>query len=120
MKRGYQWREEPSADYQPSTVEIPDSIEEVSDDILKGVLSCEVTGKNYKLQKQELAFYRKLNLPVPRLCPDERHTRRLKLRNGRQIFERNCDASGQPIITTIPPDSPAKVLSAKEFLEAID
>lgn len=120
LERGYRWREEPSAEFAPSSYQVPDSIEEVTDDILKAVLSCEVTGRNYKLQKQELAFYRKMNIPVPKLCPDERHTRRMKLRNGRTIYERSCAASGQKILSTIPPDSPAEVLCEEEFLKAID
>ncbi|MCB0346646.1 MAG: GNAT family N-acetyltransferase [Bdellovibrionales bacterium] len=120
LERGYGWREEPSTEFKPSSYQIPDSIGEVSDDILKAVLSCEVTGRNYKLQKQELVFYRKMNLPVPRLCPDERHTRRMKLRNGRTIYQRKCAGSGELILSTIPPDNPADVLCEEEFLKAID
>ena len=84
------------------------------------VLACEVTGKNYKLQKPELELYRKMKLPVPRLCPDERHLRRLKLRNARKLYHTKCATSGRAIVTSIPPDSGMKVLCEEEFLESLE
>lgn len=67
-KLGYTWKEESEAIFSPS-YDIPDDINEVQDDILNMVLKCEVTGKKYKIIKQELATYRKLQLPIPRTSP---------------------------------------------------
>ncbi len=118
--RGYRWQDSEQKEYQPSVYQIPDAIEQVQDDILQALLACEVTGKNYKLQKAELLFYRKMNIPVPRLCPDERHTARLKLRNSRKFYKRKCTASGREIITTIPSDSPIEVLCEEEYLKLLE
>ncbi len=87
LKRGWRWREKDKKEYRPQTYEIPDDIEEVGDDILNEVLACEATGKNYKIQKAELDFYRKMQLPIPRLCPEERHRRRLIIQSPKGIME---------------------------------
>jgi hypothetical protein len=77
------------SDYQaPSPVsdkviqwkDLPTTITEVQDDILQYAIACEVTGKLFRLQPQELAFYHKHNIPLPRKHPDQRHLERLQLR----------------------------------------
>lgn len=60
--------------------DLPDSIDEVQDDILHYAIACEVTGKLFRIQPQELAFYRKHHIPLPRKHPDQRHIERLVLR----------------------------------------
>ena len=77
----FNWRWQPidKKEYQPSNFEIPDNISDVDDSIFNEILACAKTGKNYKIVPKELAFYRKMNIPVPIFCPDERHIRRFKL-----------------------------------------
>lgn len=60
--------------------DLPETIEEVEDSILQNAIACEVTGKLFRIQPQELAFYRKHNIPLPRKHPDVRHLERLALR----------------------------------------
>jgi hypothetical protein len=60
--------------------DLPESIHEVQDDILKIAITCEVSAKPFRITTQELAFYRKHNIPLPRKHPDIRHTERMKLR----------------------------------------
>lgn len=110
---------EEGKEYQPGTYALPEAIHDVKDDVLQGRLACEVTRKNYKIQKAELLFYRKLGLPIPRLCPDERHFRRRKRRNGRALFARKCAGSGKEILSTIPPESPLAVYCEEEFLQTL-
>jgi hypothetical protein len=69
---------------------IPDNIDQVTDEILDQILHCEISRKEYKIIPQELAFYRKTELPIPRLHPDQRHRERLKNRPPRQLWKRNC------------------------------
>ncbi|MDP2670467.1 MAG: hypothetical protein Q8O99_06155 [bacterium] len=71
--------------------ELPESIKEVSDDILKVAIRCEVTNKPFRITPQELAFYRKHHLPLPRRHPDQRHLDRMALRNPRRLFTRVCN-----------------------------
>ena len=120
LKRGYAWRDEDQREYQPSTYAIPESIAQVSDEILKQTLACKQTGKNFRMQKSELQFYRKLNLPIPLFCPDVRHAHRLQKRNPRKLYQRTCTASGKPLLTTIGPDRPEKVVSDEEFAKLLE
>jgi len=120
ISRGYRWRDEDKKDYKPQTYAVPDRISDVNDDILNEVLACEATGKNYKIQKAELAFYRKMNLPVPRFCPDERHRRRMALRNPRKLYNRKCDQCGKEIETTYSPGRPEKIYCEGCYLESVE
>jgi hypothetical protein len=60
--------------------ELLTTITEVEDSILQYAIKCEVTGKLFRIQLQELAFYRKHNISLPRKHPDQRHLERLALR----------------------------------------
>ena len=62
---------------------LPENIEEIPDDILNWAIRCSVTNKPFRILKQELEFYRKHNLPIPKKHPDQRHLDRLALRNQR-------------------------------------
>ncbi len=125
-KRGYKWKEEPinkkyetlkqSFDWN----QIPDDIQEVGDDILTKVLFCERSGKPYQIQKAELKFYRKMNLPIPHLHPDERHKDHMKLRNPRKLWSRTCSDCGCAIQTTFAPERPEKILCEECYLKVID
>ena len=70
---------------------LPDDISKIPDDILNWAIECEVTGRPFRIIKQELEFYRKHNLPIPRRHPDQRHLDRMTLRNPRKLYERVCD-----------------------------
>jgi len=70
----------PVSDKVIEVKDLPDSIAEVEDSILQFAISCELTGKLFRIQPQELAFYRKHNIPLPRKHPDQRHLERLALR----------------------------------------
>lgn len=118
IKNGWQWREEEnSALYNGPKVEIPNSISNTSNDICDKILTCEATGKNYRIQRAELKFYRKMNLPLPKVCPDERLRRRLSTRNPRFLWERKCDNCKTKIMTTFDPDRPEKVFCEKCYQE---
>ncbi len=57
---------------------LPDDISEIPDDILNWAIECVVSGKPFRITKQELDFYRKHMLPIPRKHPDQRYLDRLK------------------------------------------
>jgi hypothetical protein len=68
-----------------------------------------VTGKPFKIIKQELVFYIENHLPIPTKHPDQRHKERMTLRNPRELHERHCAECGVDIITTYVPDRPERV-----------
>ena len=119
-KRGYKWQEADTKNYQPQNYKIPEDIKDVPDSICNEILACERTGKNYKIQKAELKFYKKMNLPIPRLHPDERHKDRMKQRNPRKLWERRCGDCNRKIQTTFAPERPEKILCEECYLKIVD
>jgi len=117
----YKWSpEKTQAKYEGLEYEIPDDIKDVSDEILQKILQCEVTGKYYKIVQSELKFYRKMNIPIPRKCPDQRHKERFNIRNPRKLFERTCEGCDVKISTTYAKERPEKVFCEKCYLERVD
>ena len=98
---------------------LPESIEEIPDDILNWAIQCEATKRPFKIIKQELEFYRTLGLPVPRLHPDERHRRRMSLRNPRTLWKRTCAKCKKGIETTYAPERPEIVYCESCYLAEV-
>jgi hypothetical protein len=69
---------------------IPDHIVAIQDDFSKSILACVMCGKNYKIIPQELSFYRKMTIPIPRQCPDCRHAERNTQAGARRLWHRQC------------------------------
>ena len=93
------WKDIEERNYKISleTENIPDHIRDVKDDIINQVISCEHEGKckeqcteAFKIVPEELKFYRRMSLPLPRLCPNCRHFQRLKQRNPLKLWHRSC------------------------------
>ncbi len=123
VAKGWQWRDEKNETLQVEKVipaaQLPSTIDDIPDDILNWAIQCEATGKPYRIIKQELAFYRKMKLPIPRLHPDERHRRLVALRNPRKLWQRQCADCGTEIHTTYAPDRPETVYCEACYLKAI-
>ena len=96
VKRGYQWIEVPRGEYAitKKASELPDSINDVNDDILKEVIECENCKNAYRILENELTFLRNEKLPLPNLCHDCRYERRINDRLGIKLYERPCMCSG--------------------------
>lgn len=108
--RGYTWKTVQSAyDYQGPVIKILDHINDVSDEICSQILTCEKSGKLYKIIPQELKFLKKLWLPAPRRSPDQRHLDRMSRRNPRILWKRNCAKTGREIWTTYSLERPETV-----------
>jgi len=120
IEKGLKYKEEKSSqDYMGPKVEIPDDIKDVDESICQKILQCEISGKLYKITLQELKFYKKMNIPIPRKCPDQRHKERMSLRNPRKLFERKCDNCEIAISTTYAPERLEKVFCEKCYLESV-
>ena len=120
LQKGYRWAEkDPSNDYQGPRVDIPDNISDVPQDITKQILQCEISGKFYKITPHELKFYRQMNLPLPRRCPDQRHIDRMALRNPRRLWQRTCAKCGGAILTSYAPDRPEIVYCEECYLKEV-
>jgi hypothetical protein len=105
---GFKWSDYenpfPKVDKIIPANKLPDNISDIPDDILNRAIECEITKKPFKIIKQELEFYRKHNLPIPKRHPDQRHLDRMALRNPRKLFDRKCDKCWVEMKTTYSPD----------------
>lgn len=119
LQRGWKWKKKDKKDYLPQTYKVPEKITDVGDAICDEILACEETGRNFKIQKTELNFYRKMNLPIPKFCPDVRHFKRLRLRNPRKLWDRKCMKCDVDIQTPYLPERPEKVYCEKCYLREV-
>jgi hypothetical protein len=81
--------------------ELTESILEIDDLILNEVIGCEHKGNcehncmtAFRILPDDLGFYRRMKLPLPRLCPNCRHHQRLKQRNPLKLWHRKCMKEG--------------------------
>jgi len=104
LEKGYRWKNPETKNYniQIPNNKLPDNIKDVQDDIINQIIECAHQGQcteqcttAFKIINQELAFYRQMNLPLPRLCPNCRHYQRLKQRNPLKLWHRSCQCSGE-------------------------
>lgn len=80
---------------------LPDHIRDVADDITKQIVGCEHEGKcnhqctaAFRITPNELLFYRRMNLPLPHLCPNCRHYERFTMTNPYRLWKRHCQCAG--------------------------
>ena len=112
-EKGYKWRDPDTKNYQitKKPEDLPDRIKDVPDSITNEIIECahirinprtdlresacqEQCTTAFKIIPQELQFYRQMNLPLPRLCPNCRHYERLKQRNPLKLWHRSCMCAG--------------------------
>ena len=120
LAKGWRWYEDESEKmYKGAKYEIPDNVKDVKDDILKAILTCDETGKPYKIIPHELEFLKKVGLPVPRFSPKKRYQNRAIIRNPFAIYERTCSKCGEKIFTSYGPERSEPVYCEKCYLEAV-
>ncbi|MFH0819088.1 MAG: hypothetical protein V1898_03795 [Patescibacteria group bacterium] len=97
IQKGYFWRDKDQKEYQ----------------IQQDVQVCIATGKVFRLQKAELEFYKKNNIPLPNKHPDVRYQERMTLRNPQKLWSRNCNKCAKKIMTSYAPDR-VEIIYCKE------
>lgn len=98
---------------------LPDSIDDIPDDVTNWAIVCETTGKPFRITTQELQFYREQRLPLPRRSPDQRHLDRFHRRNPRKLWQRQCAKCKKEIRTTYAPERPEKILCEECYLKEV-
>ncbi len=86
---GFGWEEYPRGTYGKETLKwdnVPDAIGDLNvADVSREIFSCVKCDKNYRIIPPELQFYKRLNIPIPRMCPDCRHDRRMTARGPNRL-----------------------------------
>ena len=116
---GFRWMDRAKTEPKPATAAVADHIRDVPESIVKETLACATCKKNYRLTAQELKFYRQSEVPVPRKCPDCRHSARLALRNPRKLWSRACAKCQKPIATSFAPERPEFLYCEQCYLKEV-
>lgn len=98
-EQGLLWKEKEKKTYhitkEPNELSV--DIKEVNDDILEAVIRCSHDEKckdrcttAFKILPNELTFYRRFGIPLPRLCYWCRHYERFKKRKPLKLWHRAC------------------------------
>ncbi len=93
LLKGWKWEDLVPGTFGKETIkpeDVPNSIDDISDSILKEALKCTNCAKNYNIVQPELQFYKREKIPIPRLCPECRYEQRNALRPPRKLWHRNC------------------------------
>jgi len=102
IERGYRWYNMPKSGHQ-STIkakDLPDHINDVDKSILKEVIQCENAPSNcvgsdvFRIIPAEFNLYKKMDITLPRLCPDCRYRELIKQKNPPKLWPRKCMCAG--------------------------
>src|SRR3989344_254141 len=100
----YSWREpeKKEREIEIKARDLPESIIDAGESVTNRVIGCEHEGNcnhqctfAFRIIPQELKFYKKMNLPLPRLCPKCRHFERIEERNPLKLWHSKCQCAGQ-------------------------
>ena len=106
LAQGFKWQDDiPHTRGQENCEykDLPKNPEEYNDNnLLDKILKCEFCGNNYKFISREIAFYKRMKLPIPAKCFNCRHQLRMNNRNPRILNEVKCASCGKITQTTYP------------------
>lgn len=103
LEKGLNWSEPDIKNYEITmkSEELPDNIKDVGDKIVQDAIGCAHGGAcdhgcstAFRFIPREIEFYRKMNLPVPRLCPNCRYYGRFGKLNPLKLWHRKCQCAG--------------------------
>lgn len=123
ISQGFNWSdyEQPTAEVEKivSAAQVSATIDLVPDEILNWAIKCEVTEKPFRISAQELKFYRRQKLPLPRKHPDERYRERMAMQSQRKLYDHNCQKCGGAMKTSYSLTSPEILFCEKCYLETL-
>ncbi len=122
VAQGYRWEDDVQVTKGKETLkteDIPDHIADVPDSITKEILACINCERNYKITEQELLFYKKMHLPIPRACFYCRHRDRVRRRGPYKFWDRKCDFCSKDIKTNYSPERKEIVYCEKCYQQQV-
>lgn len=103
-REGYGWSHPEEKHYTVTKTErdLADDIKDVDDSIVNEVIECRHGGRcnhqgctvAFKIVPEELLFYRRMRIPLPRLCHNCRYYERMARRNPMKLWHRPCQCAG--------------------------
>jgi len=128
LGQGYNWHDKSKSEYKPTikAEDLPDKINDIDNRTLKEVIECNNSKCHgtsvFRIIPPELKFYKKHNIPLPRLCPECRHHERVKQRNPMKLWNRQCMKKGcnTKLQTTYAPERKEIVYCEKCYQKEIE
>ncbi|MFN8389717.1 MAG: hypothetical protein U0136_05455 [Bdellovibrionota bacterium] len=93
---GFRWGKD-EVSTAPVNFIAPDHIDDVPDDGSSRILKCANSGASFRLTRQEVEFYRRLRVPLPRLAPIERIRSRLGMFELHEVASVSCAKCGTSV-----------------------
>ncbi|MBI3888315.1 hypothetical protein HY311_00800 [Candidatus Nomurabacteria bacterium] len=130
LKQGYKWKDRIERNYKIDikNEDIPDNLLDVNESIIGKVIECEHQGEckeqcteAFKITASEFQFYKRINLPIPHLCPNCRHIQRIEQRNPPKLWHRQCMKPGcaNEFETSYAPERPEIVYCEKCYQQEV-
>lgn len=121
IEKGFTWRDIPKSNYETtiSSSDLPDSIKNIPDSILKEVVKCAECEMAYKILLEELNLLRRFSLPLPRTCHNCRHQKRINKVGSPKLYDRNCAKCEIVMKTSYSPDRPEIVYCEKCYQQEV-
>ncbi len=103
LKKGLRWQDPDTKNYNINikSEELPDDIKDIKEEILEQTIGCAHAGDcmhgcttAFRMTPRELEFYKRMNLPLPRACPNCRHYGRLSKLNPWKLWHGKCQCAG--------------------------
>jgi len=85
------------------SADLPDTIAQTDDSILAKAIICEETGRPFRIIPEELAFYRKLGVPLPHVHPNVRLDRKYRFSPTGIRYYTLCAKCGKDIQSIFDP-----------------
>ncbi len=77
---------------------------------------CQNCKSEFVIEPDDFAFYERMRVPPPGLCPNCRFVRRALFRNERTLYSRTCDLCGKSVISMYNPKSPYTIFCKECYL----
>lgn len=114
-ERGYSYLSPPEANSVDArkAKDLPDGLPETDDAV---VVASERSGRAYRITSGEIARFRRLRAPLPRLTWEERMAERSARLGPPALYPRRCERTGASLLSSYGPDWPYPIWS-KEALD---
>lgn len=113
LDAGFNWHDRPAIHHSIDiySKDLPDHVRDAGDDLANKAIEClhkgecnEICTSAFRIIPEELAFYKKMNIALPRYCPNCRYAQRFAKRNPINLWHRKCAKCTNEFETTYAPD----------------
>ncbi len=124
LMRWYKWEDIEYYVNIPDDASIVDAsqfpdINDADESLVHKVIICAETQKPFRILKHERDFYQSYRLPLPRLHPNARFYAMWNARPINALYLRNCDKTGEEMVSVYPSNTPFKVYSEQAYRQEV-